>query len=146
MEFDLIQKYLVTKDFHEGVEATFLSKPRRKPHWEPPHIYDISDEEIDQLYFTESSPNLLTLPSTLDLRQYPYSRFSLPTEKEVRLAVTGEGPEFRVEGRLKEKDEIISWFKNGHKGKWGIEEKVQDIINRKTVATEEEGLVWNPHL
>jgi 3-hydroxyisobutyryl-CoA hydrolase len=146
MEFDLIQKYLVTKDFHEGVEATFLSKPRRKPHWEPPHISDISDEEIDQLYFTEPSPNLLTLPSTLDLRQYPYSRFSLPTEKEVRLAVTGEGPEFRIEGRLKEKDEIISWFKNGHKGKWGVEEKVQDIINRKTVATEEEGRVWNPHL
>lgn len=142
MEFDLIQKFLVTKDFHEGVEATFLDKPRRKPQWQPSQLAGITDDDIEQLYFSESSPNTLSLPTKLDLRQYPYMRFSLPTEKDVRLAVTGEGAEFKLEGRLKDEDEIISWFVNGHRNKWGVREKVLDILQRKTVPTAEEGLVW----
>ncbi|KAI7893736.1 ClpP/crotonase-like domain-containing protein [Mucor mucedo] len=142
MEFDLIQKFLVTKDFHEGVEAAFLEKPRRKPQWQPPQLAGITEEDIDQLYFLEPSPNTLSLPSKLDLRQYPFARFGLPTQEEVRLAVTGEGAEFQMEGRLKEQDEIISWFENGHKNKWGVKEKVMDILDRKAVATVEEGLVW----
>lgn len=143
MEFDLIQKFLVTKDFHEGVEATFLEKPRRKPQWQPPQLAGITEEDIDQLYFSEPSPNTLSLPTKLDLRHYPYSRFALPTEEDVRLAVTGEGPEFKIEGRLKDEEEIISWFVKGHRNKWGVKEKVLDILRRKTVSTEEEGgLVW----
>lgn len=144
MEFDLIQKFLVTKDFHEGVEAAFTSKPRRKPQWQPPQLAGISEDDIDQLYFSDASPNDLSLPSKMDLRTYPYSRFALPSEEEVRLAVTGEGPEFKMEGRLKEEEEIISWFVNGHRGKWGVREKILDILARKTVGTEEEGLVWLP--
>lgn len=141
MEFDLIQKFLVTKDFHEGVEATFLDKPRRKPQWQPPQLAGITEDDIDQLYFLEPSPNPLSLPSKLDLRKYPYARFALPSQEEVRLAVTGEGPEFKMEGRLKELDEIVTWFVNGHKNKWGVKEKVLDILNRKTKSTSE-GLVW----
>ncbi|KAI8083585.1 ClpP/crotonase-like domain-containing protein [Thamnidium elegans] len=141
MEFDLIQKFLVTKDFHEGVEATFLDKPRRKPQWQPPQLAGITEDDIDQLYFLEPSPNPLSLPSKLDLRKYPYARFALPSQEEVRLAVTGEGPEFKMEGRLKEQDEIVTWFVNGHKNKWGVKEKVLDILNRKTKSTSE-GLVW----
>lgn len=144
MEFDLIQKFLVTKDFHEGVEAAFTSKPRRKPQWQPPQLAGISEDDIDQLYFSDASPNDLSLPSKMDLRTYPHSRFALPSEEEVRLAVTGEGPEFKMEGRLKEEEEIISWFVNGHRGKWGVREKVLDILARKTVGTEEEGIVWLP--
>lgn len=138
MEFDLIQKFLVTKDFHEGVGAAF-SKPRRKPVWQPSHI---SDEDIEQLYFTDQAPNELRLPSRMDLKVYPYARYALPTEEDVRLAVTGDGPEFKLEGRLKEQEEILAWFVNGHKGKWGVKEKVLEILARKTIATENEGLVW----
>ncbi|CEG78158.1 hypothetical protein RMATCC62417_12804 [Rhizopus microsporus] len=143
MEFDLIQKFLVTRDFHEGVEAMFLSKPRRKPRWEPSRLGDISDEEIDQLYFNQPAPNQLILSSKKDLKHYPYARYSLPTEEDVRLAITGEGPEFKLEGRLKAQEDIISWFVSGHRGKWGVKEKVQDILDRKAeVLTEQDGVVW----
>ncbi|CEI93040.1 hypothetical protein RMCBS344292_07284 [Rhizopus microsporus] len=143
MEFDLIQKFLVTRDFHEGVEAMFLSKPRRKPQWEPSRLGDISDEEIDQLYFNQPAPNQLILSSKKDLRHYPYAKYSLPTEEDVRLAITGEGPEFKLEGRLKAQEDIISWFVSGHRGKWGVKEKVQDILDRKAeVLTEQDGVVW----
>ncbi|ORZ17699.1 ClpP/crotonase-like domain-containing protein [Absidia repens] len=132
MEFDLMQKFLVTKDFHEGVEGSLLNKPRRKPQWDPPTLHDITDEDIEQLYFTKPSPNSLTLPSSMDLFNYPYARFSLPTEEDVRLAVTGEGREFGFEGRLTTVDEVIFWFEKGHKKKAGVKEKVMDILKRKT--------------
>ncbi|KAI9280500.1 ClpP/crotonase-like domain-containing protein [Sporodiniella umbellata] len=142
MEFDLIQKFLVTRDFHEGVQAAFLNKPRRKPVWSPPNIKDILEEDIEQLYFSQHAPNHLTLPIKKDLKHYPYSRYSLPTEEELRLAITGEGPEFKLEGRLKAEEDIVSWFVNGHKGKWGVKEKVLDILARKTVMTED-GIQWD---
>ncbi|KAI9473579.1 MAG: ClpP/crotonase-like domain-containing protein [Benjaminiella poitrasii] len=145
MEFDLIQKFLVTKDFHEGVESTFMSKPRRKPQWQPSRLTDISEEEIDQLYFTEPAPNTLSLLSNLDFRTYPHARYGLPSEEEVRLAITGEGPEFAIEGRLKEREEVLTWFIKGHKGKWGVREKILDILDRKTISTTKESsgnLIW----
>ncbi|KAG0743323.1 hypothetical protein G6F57_000490 [Rhizopus arrhizus] len=142
MEFDLIQKFLVTRDFHEGVQATFLNKPRRKPEWEPKNLSDVLDEDIDRLYFSHLAPNQLTLAARKDLRHYLHARYSLPTEEDVRLAITGEGPEFRLEGRLKAEEDIVSWFVNGHKGKWGVKEKVLDILDRKTILTEQDGIVW----
>ncbi|KAI8098371.1 ClpP/crotonase-like domain-containing protein [Gilbertella persicaria] len=141
MEFDLIQKFLVTKDFYEGVEAAF-AKPRRKPQWQPFQLAGISDQDIEQLYFLDPSPNTLSLPIQLDLKKYPYARFALPTEEEVRLAITGEGAEFITEGRLKDDEEILFWFTKGHKGKWGVREKVLDILDRKTRLTSDQGRVW----
>ncbi|CAO3682635.1 unnamed protein product [Rhizopus stolonifer] len=142
MEFDLIQKFLVTRDFHEGVEATFSTKPRRKPQWNPPNLTDIPDDDIELLYFSQLAPNHLMLSAKKDLRHYPYSRYSLPTEEDIRLAITGEGPEFKLEGRLKDEEDIVSWFVNGHKGKWGVKEKVLDILARKTTLTEKDGIIW----
>ncbi|KAI8337730.1 ClpP/crotonase-like domain-containing protein [Chlamydoabsidia padenii] len=149
MEFDLMQKFLVTKDFHEGVHASFLTKPRRKPQWSPPTLQDLPDDDIEQLYFTDPSPNSLNLPSGMDLYNYPYARFSLPTEDDVRLAVTGDGQEFGLEGRLTTAEDVIYWFVKGHKNKIGVKEKVMDILDRKTTMVpdkddkDKQVLQWN---
>lgn len=121
----------------------FLSKPRKKPQWEPSLLADITDEDIDQLYFTQPSPNELTFPSNLDMRQYPYSRFALPTENDVRQAVTGENPEFGSEGRLKTAKEVMDWFIRGRPEKRGVREKLTDILERKTYLDDAGRLVWN---
>ncbi|KAI8092747.1 ClpP/crotonase-like domain-containing protein [Halteromyces radiatus] len=134
MEFDLMQKFLVTKDFHEGVDASLLNKPRRKSEWMPPTLKDISDDDIEQLYFTKPSPNALKLPSNMDLINYPYTRFSLPTEEDVRLAITGDGPEFGLEGRLLTAQDVLQWFEKGHRRKAGVKEKIMDILERKTTT------------
>ncbi|KAI9491730.1 ClpP/crotonase-like domain-containing protein [Zychaea mexicana] len=146
MEFDLVQKFMVTRDFDQGVDSSFLSKPRRKPQWDPLHI---SDHEIDQLYFSRPSPNDLTFLSNLDMRQYPYARYALPSENEVRLSITGEGSEFQPQegntnsGRLKTKAEVMDWFVKGSRGKRGVREKIQDILDRKTVLAEDGStLIW----
>jgi 3-hydroxyisobutyryl-CoA hydrolase len=130
------------------VDATFLNKPRRKPQWTPPTLQGLPDEDIEQLYFTNPSPNTLNLSSGMDLYNYPYARFSLPTEEEVRLAVTGEGQEFGLEGRLTTAEDVIVWFEKGHKSKKGVKEKVMDILNRKTTMvakadeTDKQVLQW----
>ncbi|KAI8393958.1 ClpP/crotonase-like domain-containing protein [Radiomyces spectabilis] len=142
MEFDLMQKFLVTKDFHEGVTAILASKPRRKPEWQPASIHELNIDDINRLYFDQPSPNTLTLPSPIDMKSYPYARFSLPTEEDIRLAVTGEGPEFGIEGRLTQQGDVLEWFAKSHRGKWGVKEKVLDVLQRKTIHTKD-GLVWN---
>ncbi|KAG0164271.1 hypothetical protein DFQ30_010214 [Apophysomyces sp. BC1015] len=140
MEFDLIQKFMVTKDFHEGVDAMFLSKPRRKPHWEPSTLAEISEDDIDHLYFNYPSPNALTLPTKLDLKtRYPYSRFALPSEEDVRLAIIGNGPEFGPEHRLTNDQDVLTWFMQGYRGKWGVQEKILDILQRKTHHPDKRG-------
>ncbi|KAI9322483.1 ClpP/crotonase-like domain-containing protein [Dichotomocladium elegans] len=142
MEFDLVQKFMVTKDFDQGIDATFISKPRRKPMWDPRTLQELSEDDVDQLYFTDPSPNELTFPSNLDMRNYPYARYTLPSEDSVRQAITGEGPEFGPDNRLKTEREIMDWFVKGSQGKRGVREKLVDILARKTTSTDE-GLVWN---
>ncbi|KAI7857287.1 ClpP/crotonase-like domain-containing protein [Circinella umbellata] len=127
MEFDLVQKFMVTSDFDQGIHSQFLNKPRQRPQWNPNHISDI---EVDQLYFSRGSPNELTFLSNLDMRQYPYARFGLPSENDVRLALmTGDEKD-----RLTTKQQIMDWFVKGSRGKHGVKEKIQDILDRKTIV------------
>ncbi|CAO3609280.1 unnamed protein product [Cunninghamella echinulata] len=166
LEFDLIQKFLVTKDFHEGVEGILLNKPRRKPQWDPSTLNDITDDDIERLYFTSPSPNPLSLPSTMDLYKYPYARYALPTEEDVRIAITGDDDDNNnnnnnnnndndndnnkeknndvesVNNRLLTAQDVVNWFEKGHKGKIGVREKVLDILDRKTFINSKQELEW----
>ncbi|KAI7861677.1 ClpP/crotonase-like domain-containing protein, partial [Spinellus fusiger] len=142
MEFDLIQKYLVTKDFHQGVKSTFITRPKVKPQWSPSSVKELTGQYIDALYFNSPAPNPLALCSQLDISDhYPYAHFALPTENDIQRAVTGEGAEFGFEGRLKEENDVVEWFEKHHKRKWGVKEKVLDVLKRKTSVTSQ-GLVW----
>lgn len=168
MEYDLVQKFLVctsfhlnlgisldeltifffaqaTPDFFEGVDAVLVRKPREKPKWQPAALSDISAETIDKLYFSTPSPNSLRLRSPLDFKEYPYQRYSLPSENEVRAAVFGESSEFRNSGGIASTDEAVRWFKMERKKKKGVEEKIRDILSRKTIVIDGK-LCWQASL
>ena len=49
MEYRLSQACLDRPDFYEGVRAALIDKDR-KPHWNPPSIYKVSDAEIDACF------------------------------------------------------------------------------------------------
>ncbi|KAI7874633.1 ClpP/crotonase [Lichtheimia hyalospora FSU 10163] len=140
MEFDLIQKFMVTQDFDQGIDAMFISKPRRKPVWDPPALNELSEDDVDELYFSDQSPNELTFASNLDMRHYPFSRYALPSEESVRQVVIGDEAN---NNRLNTEREIVEWFLKGSHGKRGVREKIADILSRKTLSTQKEGLVWN---
>ncbi|KAI8979274.1 ClpP/crotonase-like domain-containing protein, partial [Mycotypha africana] len=134
MEFDLIQKFLVTSDFHIGIDSTFNNKAPKKPLWQPPHISDVSEDDIDRLYFTRSSPNELRLPSPMDIKQYPYWRFALPSGDDIKSVLDGVSPEFGLGQRLERTEEVIDWFVARHKNKWGVREKVTEFLSRRAVS------------
>ncbi|KAG2189045.1 hypothetical protein INT44_004187 [Umbelopsis vinacea] len=145
MEYDLVQKFMATPDFYEGVDAQLVRKPREKPKWQPPALADIPSEMIDKLYFTKPSPNSLQLRESLDFKEYPYQRYSLPSELEVRAAVLGESPEFRNSGGIASTEETVRWFKMERKKKKGVAEKVRDILSRKTIIIDGK-LCWQASL
>lgn len=117
----------------------FISKPRRKPVWDPPALNELSEDDVNELYFSNQSPNELTFASNLDMRHYPFSRYALPSEESVRQVITGD----EANNRLTTEREIVEWFLKGSHGKRGVREKIADILSRKTSSTEKEGLVWN---
>jgi len=145
MEYDLVQKFLATPDFSEGVDALLVRKPREKPKWQPAALSDLPTETIDRLYFTTPSPNALQLHNALDFKEYPYQRYALPSELEVRAAVLGESSEFRNSGGIASTDEAVKWFKMERKKKKGVEEKIRDILSRKTIIIDGK-LCWQASL
>ncbi|KAJ2962405.1 hypothetical protein NQZ79_g2450 [Umbelopsis isabellina] len=146
MEYDLVQKFLATPDFWEGVDTMLVQKARqRKPKWQPAALSEISSETIDERYFSYPSPNALHLRSSLDFKEYPYQRYALPSEAEVKAAILGESPEFRKSGGIASSEEAVKWFKTERRKKKGVEEKVRDILFRKTIIFDGK-LCWQASL
>ncbi|RUS22253.1 ClpP/crotonase-like domain-containing protein [Endogone sp. FLAS-F59071] len=141
MEFNLVQKFLVTHDFAEGVTASLIEK-RMNPVWEPPTLAELRDADIQNFYFATSSPNQLVLPNK-NFKQYPHRRFALPSEEDVASVVKGETE--GVGDYAMTKDEVVNWFSRERNGKQGVREKVAEVLERMTVATgkgEGEGVKW----
>jgi hypothetical protein len=64
---------------------------------------------------------------------------------EVRAAVLGESSEFRNSGGIASTDEAVKWFKMERKKKKGVEEKIRDILSRKTIVIDGK-LCWQASL
>ncbi|CAG8492481.1 1491_t:CDS:1, partial [Funneliformis caledonium] len=130
-------------DFIEGVTARLVEK--RKPVWNPSKLEDISDDAIENFYFESSEKHHLNLLNIRSFENYPYSRFALPTEEEIRKVVTGETPDAGSVSMTQQ--EIVDFFLKDRKSKIGVREKVMEVLNRKTTQIDNhEGLKWiNEH-
>ncbi|RIA84752.1 ClpP/crotonase-like domain-containing protein [Glomus cerebriforme] len=139
MEYKLVQRFLEKSDFIEGVTALLVDK--REPQWNPSKLGDISDNEIEKFYFESSEKHHLNLLNKRSFENYPYSRFALPTEEEIRRVVTGETPDAGSVSMTQQ--EIVDYFLKDRKGKIGVREKVLEVLNRKTAQIDgQEGLKW----
>lgn len=118
---------------------------QRKPKWQPAALSEISSETIDERYFSSPSPNTLHLQNSLDFKEYPYQRYALPSEAEVKAAILGESPEFRNSGGIASTEEAVKWFKMERRKKKGVEEKIRDILWRKTIIFDGK-LCWQASL
>lgn len=61
-----------------------------------------------------------------DFTTSPYKRFHLPTFEEVI--------DIQKKYGLKTRKEIIGWFLNDRKGKFGVKQKVTDILDRNKIG------------
>jgi 3-hydroxyisobutyryl-CoA hydrolase len=129
----LAEKFMRHPDFVEGVSARLIDKPARKPEWQPATLEDIKPEDkiADSFFKTEGSARLGLL-SNVDYKTYPW-RYGSPSEEMVKdIVKTGE----------KTPRGIVNHFVDLRKGKQGVKEVVQEILNRKVKTNEEGKAVW----
>ncbi|KAI9272547.1 ClpP/crotonase-like domain-containing protein [Sporodiniella umbellata] len=139
MEYHLVQKFLKDHDFKEGVYATLVR--RASAHWEPSELSQVAD--IKSSYFDSSSPLRLAFLNERDYKHYPHRHFMLPSELDIKRVVTGEASE--VGSYALNRQQIIDHFVRDREGKQGVKEKVDEVLNRKTIENKkdaEKSLKW----
>lgn len=127
-EYSVAARFMAHADFVEGVTALLVTKT--SPQWNPPTIEETT-EEATAAFVTpepgESRLKLLAHGEGTNYTQYPHAGIGLPTEAEVKGLLT--------ERLLVERD-VVRWFVDSRNGKLGVEEKILDVLRRKTQAVD----------
>ncbi|KAI8925379.1 ClpP/crotonase-like domain-containing protein [Entophlyctis helioformis] len=161
MEYRMVRQFLSGHDFIEGVTAKLIDKPARSPVWSPAmtHITDISAGQIEKEYFGADGRELQLL-NRLSYYDYPHRTLSgLPTDRDVRRVVFGDGRRGVQTKRPASRAEVLEWIwrswgrydtgvmgelniptKNTldggfGRGKVGLREKVAAVLERHTTET-----------
>lgn len=120
-------------DFVEGVSSKLINKPPTQPTWKPGTLAEVTDKDVDVFFrVPEGEARLQLLNPTEDYNEYPHARFALPREAEIERYVRQTG---------NSRDEVINEFTQKWNGKEGVDEKVREVLARKTEATNT-GLKW----
>lgn len=129
----MAEKFMRHPDFVEGVSARLIHKPARKPEWQPASLESITAEDniADSFFETEGSKRLGLL-SDRDYKTYPW-QYGSPSEKMVEDFVREGGKTPRG---------IVNYFVDLRKGKQGVKEVVQEIVDRKVKKDDDGKAVW----
>jgi len=127
-EHQMAAKFMKSHDFNEGVTALLVDKEKNGPaKWQPASLDEIAPgANISEDYF-KNDPELplLELLNDRSYEQYPYNKFGLPNDHDVKEAV--ERGNFT-------KEKLIDHFIETKRGKQGVREAVTDVLNRKAKA------------
>ncbi|WPG99515.1 Hypothetical protein R9X50_00233000 [Acrodontium crateriforme] len=129
-EHSIASKFMEHPDFIEGVSALLIDKPKRTPNWTPASLQEVSDASVNEFF---SGRPTLELLSTNDYKDYPHAWIGLPRERDVQSTVGKSDMSTRTA--------VVKHFIKATNGKQGVKEKVGEILERKTIETEN-GLNW----
>ena len=165
MEYRMVQQFLNSPDFSEGVTAKLIEK--RSPVWRPSieELSSIKVEEIESKYFKANGTSL-NLLNRLSFYDYPSRTLSgLPTDRDIQRVVMGEGRRNAVTAKPQSRKDALEWilrnwgrYDSGAigelsiptkltldggfgRGKSGLKEKVEVILEENTTETAH-GLEW----
>ncbi|GAA5990926.1 hypothetical protein JCM5350_008281 [Sporobolomyces pararoseus] len=145
----------VHTDFRQGVTEFLINKIKpedQNPSWSPSTLSEVTPESLQKIFFSSPPPfdnppvsnfkpsrkdRLNPLPA---YKTHPYSIFGLPTEKKIEAVVKGESkdsPDYAVTRK-----EVVEKFEREYSGKVGVREKVEEVLDRRTVVAEENTLRW----
>ena len=122
-EFGMARHCMTQPDFTEGVLARLVEK--RQPKWSPAEPEAVRAQDVDDFFMDEGED--LPLVSRGDYAEYPHSGYAwlgLPSQKEVETVVKG--------GEMEIGDQVVQHFVKERPGKPGVQEKVEEILERKT--------------
>ncbi|KAF9997828.1 hypothetical protein BGZ80_009974 [Entomortierella chlamydospora] len=139
MEHQLAGQFLYGHDFIEGVKALLIEKTLN-PRWDPATVEEVDREQMLGVYFRNQPTKALSLTSNSSFREYPYRRYALPSENEIRKIVTGEA---QGSGPLQlTADEVVEVCVKKSGGKIGVREKVLEVLSRKVTKGPDGELKW----
>ncbi|KAI8995002.1 ClpP/crotonase-like domain-containing protein [Pilobolus umbonatus] len=122
MEHILWQKVPYTHDFVEGVSSHVVHK--RQPQWMPSTLEEVDlDEDICVNLFNANVKQQARFLSNEDFIHHPYRKYSLPLEVDIKADVEKH--------QFTSRKETLEWFVNKYKKKFGIHQKIEDILNRQ---------------
>ncbi|KAH8928507.1 ClpP/crotonase [Atractiella rhizophila] len=122
-------------DFRDGVASLLIQKSKTPPKWQSP------SPDLDA-YFSFSTPSSLSSPPSKPFKSYPHAELplSLPSEDYIAKVVRGET---KTSGSYAlTEEEIIQKLVKEWKQKEGVEEKVREVLSRKTKEGEEKTRKW----
>ncbi|KAI8393877.1 ClpP/crotonase-like domain-containing protein [Radiomyces spectabilis] len=139
MEYKLMQQMTKEHDFTEGVTARLIT--RTEPKWNPSRLSDITDASVKARFFDKAPAMTLSFRSNQNFMMSPSRKYALPSEEDIRRIVTAEVP---FSGQLTA-SAIEDYFVFERKGKFGVREKVREVLSRKTALVNkrnQEQLEW----
>lgn len=136
-EHAMAAQFMAHPDFTEGVTARLMNKPPTKPNWQPTTLEKVPDESVQEFFTLPEEVEPLELVETTqgrqkDYRDYPWAKYGLPRDADIRRAVEVAGSRDR-NAVIAQLESNSSW-----KGKVGVQEKVDDWLKRNRNAQDGE--------
>ncbi|RPA80700.1 3-hydroxyisobutyryl-CoA hydrolase [Ascobolus immersus RN42] len=134
-EYIIASHFMAHPDFAEGVSAKLIDKPARTAEYTPVDLQTATEKDISQPFFQlPKGTKILDLVGVNDKRTaYRHDWIGLPAERKVQ--------QF-VESKRVTRDEVLREFVEREEGRFGVKQKVTDILLRKTVVDEEGIVSW----
>lgn len=139
-EHQMATRFMSHHDFVEGVSARLISKPPKKPEWQPSKLSDVSQSDVDSFFRLSPGYEEMKLSepvvsgSNLNYTEYPHARFALPRESDIEAVVRSHGKR----GAKEVTEELVRKWQE----KEGVREKVRDVLERRTSVKDDKSIVW----
>lgn len=135
-EHRMAARFMAHPDFVEGVSARLIRKPAERPQWRPENFEDVSPQTVDAFFdFPDGGERLQLLNAGpgADYQTYPHRWIGLPLERDV---------EMQVRKTKSTREDVLKYFMQENRGKQGVQEKVSEILERKTDSSADGSLEW----
>lgn len=97
---------------------------KRERQWYPKRLEDIDvEDDIRVKIFDALETHQLYFSTESDFCVNPYSRYSLPTDREIS--------DVKRRYDLKKDEDLLTWFEASRPGKFGVRQKVSSFLERQ---------------
>jgi 3-hydroxyisobutyryl-CoA hydrolase len=131
-EHHIASKFMEHPDFTEGVSAKLIEKPARDPKWSPATLNEVSKDDVEAFFKVEGTDRLQLLNEKGKFKDYPHAIYGLPRESEVV---------HELQQGNQTKEQVLKYWLKERKGKVGVKEVVEEMLERRTTADASTGIL-----
>ena len=133
-DYSIASHFMTRQDFASGVYARLIDKPPTTPKWDPPTLEEVEEHDVNRYFRREGQQRLGLIDNIVS----PLLT-GLPPESKVKEAFdeTVEPGDARDT-----RDRIVAKMIRQRRGKSGVKEKVEEVLDRKCRVGNRGELVW----